>query len=262
MGGFHKTVDGNESTAKPVEAQQRRPALIWTKRILLVGGFLLLAFYGAAELEHWYTSRTALKGFTAAQRVHSAEAHGGRDNVDVSGPQSTSEQLRPPDVDSSLWSKKRIQAYEESAQERSGVPVAVLRIPKIRLEAPVFDGTNELTLNHAVGHIRGTAAPDEAGNIGLAGHRDGFFRGLKDVSVGDVIELTTLKGSSTYLVDRIQIVSPQQVEVLRPRSIPSLTLVTCYPFYYFGSAPQRYIVTASLSAEKIDEPDAQVTVRH
>jgi sortase A len=154
-------------------------------------------------------------------------------------------------VDFSLWAEQRIKAYQQDASKRSGIPLAVLRIPKLRLEVPLFDGTDELTLNHAVGRIAGTARPGETGNIGIAGHRDGFFRGLKNVVVGDAIELKTLKGTATYFVDRIQIVSPRQVEVLRPTSVPTLTLVTCYPFYFFGSAPQRYIVTASLSSEKI-----------
>ncbi len=131
--------------------------------------------------------------------------------------------------------------------KQSGVPLAVLTIPKIGLEVPLFDGTDEITLNHAVGRIAGTAQPGEEGNIGIAGHRDGFFRGLKDVEVGDAIELKTRKGTDMYFVDQTQIVKPNQVEVLQPRDVPSLTLVTCYPFYFLGSAPQRYIVTASLS---------------
>ena len=91
-------------------------------------------------------------------------------------------------------------------------------------------------MNHAVGRILGTAWPGEEGNIGIAGHRDGFFRGLKDVVVGDTIDLKMLKGTDKYIVDQIQIVKPNQVDVLKPRSIPSLTLVTCYPFYFLGSA--------------------------
>jgi LPXTG-site transpeptidase (sortase) family protein len=127
--------------------------------------------------------------------------------------------------------------------------MAVLRVPKIGLEVPLLEGTDDLTLNHAVGRIAGTARPGEAGNIGIAGHRDGFFRGLKDVAVGDAIELQTPKGTDKYIVDQIQIVKPNQVEVLKQRSVRSLTLVTCYPFYFLGSAPRRYIVTASLSRE-------------
>ena len=113
----------------------------------------------------------------------------------------------------------------------------------------VFDGTNDLTLNHAVGRIAGTARPGERGNIGIAGHRDGFFRGLKDIALGDTIELKTSKGVDLYAVERVSIVSPTDVTALRPRSVPSLTLVTCYPFDFIGTAPKRYIVTTSLIRE-------------
>ena len=110
---------------------------------------------------------------------------------------------------------ERVRAYRQNSGKHPETPLAVLRIPRISLEAPLFDGTDDLTLNHAVGRIAGTSRPGEPGNIGIAGHRDGFFRGLKDVRVGDAIELKTLKGTDTYVVDQIQIVSPRQVEVLR-----------------------------------------------
>ena len=168
-------------------------------------------------------------------------------------PGDLTKQLELPDIDFGLWGARRIEVYKHVAGKQSGLPLAVLRIPKIRLETPLFDGTDELTLNHGAGRIIGTAHVGDQGNIGIAGHRDSFFRKLKDVRVGDAIELQTLKGTLVYIVDQIQIVSPRQVEVLRPTSVPSLTLVTCYPFYFVGSAPERYIVTASLSPEKIGE---------
>ena len=125
----------------------------------------------------------------------------------------------------------------------------MLTIPKINLEVPVFDGTDSLTLNRAVGRISGTARLGEQGNMGLAGHRDGFFRALKNVSVGDTVELKSRNGTAFYVVDQVSIVDPKDVSVLKSRSTPSLTLVTCYPFYFVGSAPQRYIVSASLAQE-------------
>ena len=150
-----------------------------------------------------------------------------------------------PDVDVSLWSKGRIEAYRATIDDEARVPLAVLRIPGIALEVPVLDGTDAFTLNRAVGRIAGTARPGEPGNLGIAGHRDGFFRGLKDVSVGDLIELQTLTRTETYEIAEIKITTPSDVEVLDPTSEPSITLVTCYPFYYVGSAPQRYIVRAT-----------------
>ena len=110
----------------------------------------------------------------------------------------------------------------------------------------VYDGTDDLTLNRSVGRIIGTANIGEDGNIGIAGHRDGFFRGLKDIEVGDSFDLITLENKMTYYVDNVEIVNPDRVDVLQPGSEPSVTLVTCYPFYFIGAAPQRFIVHATL----------------
>lgn len=213
----------------------RRP-WIWIERGLLLSGFALVVIYGAVRMESLFSSRAAIREFESASLRPSSSV------VTNDHGQST---LDLPEVDFSLWSKKRIQAYRESAGNRPDTPLALLEIPKIHLEVPVFDGTDDLTLNHAVGRITGTAWPAEQGNVGIAGHRDGFFRGLKDLAIGDVIELRTLNGKDTYVVDQIQIVDPSDVQVLLPKAAPSLTLVTCYPFYFIGSAPQRYIVSAS-----------------
>ena len=115
-----------------------------------------------------------------------------------------------------------------------------------RLEAPVLSGTDDLTLNRGVGLIAGTNPPGEGGRVGIAGHRDGFFRVLKDVGPGDMIELETLNRIEIYRVNEIVIVKPNDVSVLQPTTKPTLSLVTCYPFYFTGSAPERYIVVASL----------------
>lgn len=138
---------------------------------------------------------------------------------------------------------------EREHKPLAGGLLAVLQIPRLGVEVPVFEGTDDLTLNHGVGRIAGTALPGEPGNVGLAGHRDSFFRPLKNIRVGDAIQVETPGKTDSYVVERIDIVTPDDVEVLQPRSVPSLTLVTCYPFYYIGSAPQRYIVTASLQQE-------------
>jgi sortase A len=108
----------------------------------------------------------------------------------------------------------------------------------------VLPGTDEFVLNRGVGHIEDTARPGAEGNCGIAGHRDGFFRGLKDIALGDAIELETLDGRQMYHVERRWIVDPEDVSVLDPTPVRSLTLVTCYPFYFIGSAPQRFIVRA------------------
>ena len=147
-----------------------------------------------------------------------------------------------------LWSPKRIEAYQNSVTTNMPTPLGVLRIPSIVIAVPVLEGTDDLTLNRAVGHIDGTAAPGEEGNIGIAGHRDGFFRGLKDVHLGEYLDLYTERGNTRYIVDEIRIVPPEDVSVLAPRPRSSITLVTCYPFYFVGSAPLRYIVHASTTS--------------
>ncbi|MGB5173365.1 MAG: class D sortase [Thermoanaerobaculia bacterium] len=149
-------------------------------------------------------------------------------------------------VDYSLWDEGRIEEYEESLGHEFGPPLAILRIPTLDLHVPLLEGTNDLVLNRGVGRIVGTARPGELGNIGIAGHRDGFFRGLKDIAQGDTIELETLTATDIYRIDKITIVTPQDVHVLEHQAVPTLTLVTCYPFYFVGKAPKRYIVSATM----------------
>ena len=146
--------------------------------------------------------------------------------------------------DQSLWSEARIAAWRKTLADPAPPPLAVLRIEKIGLEVPVLRGTDDRTLDRAVGHIEDTAAPGTDGNLGIAGHRDGFFRGLKDIVPGDTIEVQTLQGRDVYRVERTWIVNPEEVSVLDPTPTPALTLVTCHPFYFNGSAPQRFIVRA------------------
>jgi sortase A len=148
-------------------------------------------------------------------------------------------------VDQSLWDAGRIRAYTRALNHPSPPPLALLRIPRLGLEVPVLEGTDEWTLDRAVGHIEGTSPPDQAGNVGIAGHRDGFFRVLKDISEGDVVEIALLSGVRRFRVARVSIVTPEDVRVLAPTQRPLLTLVTCYPFYFVGSAPKRFIVQAA-----------------
>ena len=156
--------------------------------------------------------------------------------------------------DQSLWSPVRISAWRKALHDPAPAPIAVLRIPKIRLEVPVLPGTDDRTLDRAVGHITGTAQPGTTGNVGIAGHRDGFFRGLSAITPGDVIEVDTIQGKDVYRVERTWVVEPEEVSVLEPTSTPALTLVTCYPFYYVGSAPQRFIVRAARAGDTPDAP--------
>jgi sortase A len=203
--------------------------------LLLLGiGLTLLAVWGGAWIHSTVSSRAAVKRFEAeqAQGVSSAR---------VDAPASGSQ------VDFTLWSPKRVEAYKDSLVKKEDRPLALLRIPKIHLEVPVYNDTDDLTLNRGVGRILGTAQIGKGGNLGIAGHRDGFFRGLKDLAPEDEIELVRVGQSDTYVIEKIQIVNPEDVSVLDPTRVPSLTLVTCFPFYYVGSAPQRFIVHASIT---------------
>jgi sortase A len=122
--------------------------------------------------------------------------------------------------------------------------VGRLSIPRLHLRAMVREGTDEHTLALTVGHIRGTALPWQMGNVGVAGHRDTLFRGLRAIDNDDVILFETLAGNYVYKVENIEIVKPDNVSVLNASQYPELTLVTCYPFSYIGSAPERFIVRA------------------
>jgi sortase A len=153
---------------------------------------------------------------------------------------------QPADVDQSAWSEQRRGAFLRSVGIDVGEPIAELNIPAVKLQVPVYEGTSDDALNRGIGRIEGTAGLDDAGNAGLAGHRDGFFRGLKDVRLGDRIVIRTRRGTRRYRIDATSIVEPSDVGVLAPTPEPRLTLVTCYPFYFVGSAPQRFIVGAVL----------------
>jgi sortase A len=119
-----------------------------------------------------------------------------------------------------------------------------IEIARIGVAAMILEGTDERTLRHAVGHFPGTPLPGRPGNVAIAGHRDTFFRALRNIQHDDEITLTTLSGSYRYLVDSTQVVAPERTQVLDDSSDMILTLVTCYPFYFVGPAPKRFIVRA------------------
>jgi sortase A len=125
-----------------------------------------------------------------------------------------------------------------------GSAIGRIEIPRLGVSAIIRAGSDARTLELAVGHIPGTALPGQIGNIGLAGHRDTFFRRLRNIRADDDIRVVTPSGTFTFKVDTTTVVSPKDTWVLNPTRTPTLTLVTCYPFTYIGSAPQRFIVHA------------------
>jgi sortase A len=217
-----------------------------TLRILqwvLIGlGLVLIGVFIAAKVHRELGLRSAMRDFEAAR----AAARAAASPSPAVQPAPTRALPSALPVDTALWAQGRIAKYNESLSHQLAAPLAILRIPKIGLEVPVLDGTDELTLNRAVGRIEGTATVETMGNLGIAGHRDGYFRGLKDVAVGDAIELETLTGELTFAIEKISIVMPTDVHVLAPTERPTITLIGCYPFYYVGKAPQRYVVRATL----------------
>jgi sortase A len=145
--------------------------------------------------------------------------------------------------DQSLWSDKARIKFEKVRND-AVAPLAFIKIDRLNIEGPIFGGTDKITLDRGVGLVDGTAMPGEIGNMALSAHRDSFFRPLKDVVVGDRIELRTQAGIQEFEVFEITIVDSQDISVLRPTDTAVLTLITCYPFYYVGYAPDRFIVRA------------------
>ena len=134
---------------------------------------------------------------------------------------------------------------DRAIRPRIGSVIGKIWIPRLGIAAIVDEGINHKTLALSVGHIPSTALPGQSGNIGIAGHRDTFFRSLRHIEREDMITLTTLRGEFRYRVVSIKVVGPSDLAVLDSDGESEiLTLVTCYPFYYVGSAPDRFIVRA------------------
>ena len=150
----------------------------------------------------------------------------------------------PPDQ--SLWSSGRIASYAESLDADASEVIGLFSIPRLGLEVPLYDNASDLHMDRGIARIEGTSQPGAAGNMGIAGHRDGYFRVLKDIKFGDELIVTSLNGPQAYRVEQLMIVDPSSVDVLDQTEETAITLVTCYPFYFVGHAPQRFIVRAVL----------------
>ena len=159
------------------------------------------------------------------------------------GGKTTPQAEAPPALGPGLNQEPNEQSNEAAPAIRS--VIGRLEIPRLNLSVMVREGADERTLSRAVGHIPGTALPGKLGNVGLAGHRDTFFRELRNIREDDAIEFETTHGKYSYIVKSTSIVTPRDVSVLRASGGENLTLVTCYPFYYVGSAPKRFIVHAA-----------------
>lgn len=127
---------------------------------------------------------------------------------------------------------------------KEGDVLGRIEIPRLGMSVAILEGTTSQTLLLGVGHIEGTALPGESGNSAIAGHRDTYFRSLRDIRPTDEIQIQTASGLSRYEVESLQIVGPDNIEVLAPSAGSSITLVTCYPFRFIGAAPERFVVHA------------------
>ena len=188
----------------------RQPRLLrWIQRLLFITGILLLGYVGFTLLE---------------TRLYQ-----------VSATRSLENEIRAE--------KERPQAQSKSPV-RKGDVLGRMDIPRLGMSVAVLQGTSSRVLRLGIGHIAGTPLPGEDGNIGIAGHRDTFFRGLKDIRKNDEIQLQTASGLSRYAVDWAKVVANDDQSVLAPSKESALTLVTCYPFYFVGPAPKRFVVRA------------------
>jgi sortase A len=219
-------------------------------------GCLLLATYGAGR---WYAEQShdeGIKSFREAQQTVRLQTAGQptREPTPLrvllpTQSDSRHRQLNFSPPDQSSWSATRLAHYATASSASDiSAPEAILSIAKQNIQIPIYPGTSEWNLNRGAGRIEGTAPFGKSGNTGLAAHRDGYFRSLQNIVVGDRMAIETLDARYEYAVTQISIVSPRAVEVLAPSSHGVLTLVTCYPFYFAGPAPQRFIVRA----ERVD----------
>ncbi len=219
---------------KSIAIPWKKSALRWIERVLLVTALLCLGSWVYAWIDSAYyqyrENQILDESLSQAQEAPPAQpsqpSASETDSLGSFQPQPAVPQAPPP------------KPLEE------GALVGRIEIPRLGISTIVLEGVDSKTLRHGVGHIPETARPGTVGNVGLAAHRDSFFRSLKDIRKNDIIRLRTLDGSYQYRVEWTEIVDPEDTQVLADTGIPELTLVTCYPFYYVGSAPNRFIVHA------------------
>jgi sortase A len=224
-----------------IQLQPGQPAgasslLSWSRNILFVIGIVALSTYGYSVLDARIFQAYQTQRFQQAVKEAQPSAI-----VNAS--------VNPPaKVPSPVQMTSRSTAiFTMTGQGDS--PLGQIVIPRIGLAVMIVEGTGNRALRRAVGHIPQTALPGKPGNVGIAGHRDTFFRNLTNIQKNDEITLTTLDSSHRYLVDFSEVVGPDQIEVLEPSANAILTLVTCYPTWYIGPAPQRLIVRAHMVPE-------------
>jgi len=207
------------------------PWLRWSRYLFFTVGILALGYVGFALLD--------ARLYQADQsRRFQQELNGLKPSI-VSDEQLHASSISPAPAEENL-----IRAESVNIAGSGRTPLGQIEISTIGLKAMILEGTDARTLRRAVGHIPGTPLPGQQGNVAITGHRDTFFRPLRNIRKDDEIRLTTLNGSYRYWVDSARVVESDNTEVLNHSDDAILTLVTCYPFYYVGPAPKRFIVRA------------------
>jgi sortase A len=233
--------------------------LLWLERLLLAVGLLCLGLVAFAVIDARWFAYLEGRRLDRALQARQAAA-GGRESRTAGRGQAARGGARPPASETDRLDTFRLGAKAAAPPAPEGSVLGRIEIPRVGVSALVLEGVTGSTLRRGVGHITGTPLPRLTGNIGLAGHRDTVFRGLKDIRKGDPITLDTLDGTYSYVVDWAQVVDPDDIGVLAVSNRPELTLVTCYPFYYVGSAPERFVVRAHLlGGDGQDGPGAPPT---
>jgi sortase A len=203
----------------------------WSRGFFFLIGILMLSYVGFALLDaRLYQADQSRQFQQELDRLNSAN---------VSDVPIHASSISPVPEKESLMIAERIDVAGVSR-----APLGRIEINSIGIAAMILEGTDARTLRRAVGHIPGTPLPGQRGNVAITGHRDTFFRPLRNIRKDDEIKLTTLSGSYRYWVDSINVVEAEDTEVLENSDDAILTLVTCYPFYYVGPAPKRFIVRA------------------
>jgi sortase A len=239
---------------------RRNKALKWLEYLFLLTGLLTIDYFIwvnvdariSQAFDEWKFERT-LSGQNASFGTYVTDESGLRRFIGLGQPQAVTPEARRATIPH--------RSGVEQAHRRTVQPDELLgriEIPRLDVRATIREGAEEDTLAHAVGHIPSTALPGEMGNAGFAGHRDTFFRALRNVRRNDRIVVSTLDGTYEYLVTSTKIVSPNDVSVLKASAGRELTLVTCYPFYYIGSAPRRFIVHATQVTATPQQPPAAI----
>ena len=207
------------------------PGLRWSRYLFFAVGIIALGYVGFVLLDARLFQANQSRRFQ--QELSRLKPH----IISDQSLQEPSISLRPAEADP-------VRAERIDVAGMGGTPLGRIEISKIGLAAMILEGTDSRTLRRAVGHIPGTPLPGQPGNVVITGHRDTFFRGLRNIHKDDEITLTTLNGTYRYRVDFTEVVGPQDTAVLDHSDDAILTLVTCYPFYYVGPAPKRFVVRA------------------